>query len=231
MAALRRALAAAERVAITHESPAVRPGSAGETVWAELLIDGLTFDLDGLAPGPGFPIDRPRHLFEAPPELVEKPGEALALGPGQHLAGGRATLPVVRAQLALGAELLRVFPGITALSWPPARCLMGRGFFLSLVDAWLAGGPFPALGLTAFRRALDGAVQSEGLAFFTGQELHFDPVAFPDPVEASRIGVRLVHEMVGLGRLTEPAGLAAPDGAALALRPSRNGRFVRVTRG
>jgi hypothetical protein len=50
-------------------------------------------------------------------------------------------------------------------------------------------------------------------------------------VEASRIGVRLVHEMVGLGRLTEPAGLAAPDGAALALRPSRNGRFVRVTRG
>lgn len=197
----------------------------------ELLIDGMTFDLDGLAPGPGFPAQEVRHRFEVAETVADNPGEGLSLSPGPHIGGARATMPVVRVQVALAAELLRAFPGATAVVWTPARSAMGRSFFLSLADEWLKGGAFPALGLTAFRRALDGAVQSDGLAFFTGQELHFDAIAFPDPVEATRIGIRLINELVDLDALEEPVDLTAPDGSGLRLRPSRNGRFVRVDRG
>ncbi|AKM06876.1 hypothetical protein AM2010_796 [Pelagerythrobacter marensis] len=231
VAALRRALSASGRVAISHESAPPRPAAGDGTVWAELLVDGMTFDLDGLAPGPGFPAGELRHTFEVTEALIANPGEALSLSAGPHIAGARATMPVVRVQMALGAELVRAFPGVTAVVWSPARSVMGRAFFMSLADKWLKGGPFPALGITAFRRALDGAVQSDGLAFFTGQELHFDATAFPDPVEATRIGLRLINVLIDSHALERPIELAAPDGAILTLRPSRNGRFVRVGRG
>ncbi len=231
VATVRRAVEAAEKVAISHGGEEPGGAAGGQALWLELLIDGMTFDLSGMAPGAGYAAAELRNRYEVSPNFGEALGEGLCLLPGPHLAGGRATVPVVRAQAALGAELVRRLPGALAIAWTPARTLVGRDFYLSMIEAWLAGGPFPALGLCAFRQMLGGAVQSEGLAFFTGQELHFDNAQFPDPAAAVRLGLRLVNELVGGGRIAEAVSLTGSEGARVTLRPSGNGRFLRVERG
>lgn len=231
VAAIRRMTAAAEGWTISHDPGEGKGSGSAKRPWLELLIGGMTFDLGGIAPGPAFAAADLRNRFEVPGDFAETLAEALSLSPGPHLAGGRATIPVVRAQAALGAELIHRLPNVVAIAWTPARALLGREFFLSLADNWLAGGPFPALGLTAFRQMLGGAIQSEGLAFFTGQELHFDNALFPDPAAAVRLGLRLVNDLVGNPPLTEPTSLTGPDGSAIELKPSGNARFLRVERG
>jgi hypothetical protein len=235
--AVRAAVQAAGNLAISHDAAAPSDGSDDEALWVEILADGMTFDLAGIAPGPAARGTPPavgtqmRNRYEVPTDFAEAGAEALSLAPGPHLRGGQATIPVVRAQAALGAALVRQFSRVEAVAWVPARTLVGRGFFLSTVEAWLAGGPFPALGLTAFRHTMGGALQSEGLAFFTGQELHFEHGAFPDPVAATQLGMRLVNELVGQGPVATRTAFAGPDGAPVVLEPSRNGRFLRVGRG
>ena len=82
-----------------------------------------------------------------------------------------------------------------------------------------------ALGLTALVPGESG-MTSEGLAFFTGQELE---VAGSDLAQAGRIAVRMVHTLVNHGRLAAPTRLAGPEGEPLLAEPSGDGSRVRVT--
>jgi hypothetical protein len=199
-----------------------------EQVWVELLREGLTFDLHGLAPGAesGFPNVEYRFDLEALPSGFSF--EALSLSPGQHLAGGRRSLPVVKGLLGLARDLTNHFEALEAIVWPPSQSAIGRRFFESIVTAWLEGGPFPALGLTAFRETSDGAMQSVGLDFWIGQELRLEPPLAADRIGATRLGVRIINQLVLAGALTQTEQFFAPDGRALTLRPSKNGKFIRV---
>ena len=202
----------------------------GQQDWIELLIAGLTFDLSGLAPGPGSAFPIIEHRFD----LAEFPApgayETLTLRPGPHLAAGGRSVPVIRVMLALACDLIRYFPALAAIGWGPARCVIGRRFFESVITAWLGGGPFPALGLTAFAPTADGALESVGLEFWIGQELRIEPPLSHDRVAATRLGVRLVNHLVILGGLTADDRITAPDGSRLVLRPSRNRALISVRR-
>jgi hypothetical protein len=90
---------------------------------------------------------------------------------------------------------------------------------------------FPALGLTALAEVGDGGLHSEGLAFFTGQELRIEPELAGDKAAAARLAVRLINELVERGRIDQPERIAGPQGEPLKLAPSENGRFVRVWSG
>jgi hypothetical protein len=105
---------------------------------------------------------------------------------------------------------------------------MGARYFCSVIDEWTAGGAFPALALTAFRPTIDEGLQSVGLSFLTGQEVRLEPALVTDRTAATRLGVRLVNLLVGVGRLDAPELITAPEGGRLRLEPSANGRFVRV---
>lgn len=196
--------------------------------WAELLIDGLTFDIEGFAPG--LPVHVPEIAFRFDCHNILEPSQltALRLVPGPHLSGGERSMPVVRMMLRLACEISSGWPGLVAMGWTPARSMIGPEYFRSIIGAWLDGGPFPALGVTAFKAMTDGALQSEGLDFFTGQELRIEPELAQDKAEATRLAVRLVNQLVPLGRLDGPEIVTAPDGSILRLAPSANGRFVRV---
>ena len=230
-AALRSAVQAAEGLSVSHDAAGPAGADGDEALWLELLSGGMTFDLRGIAPGSGPIVPNLRNRYGIDVDFAERSTEALMLAPGPHLWGGRSTMPVVRAQAAVAAALLRAFPSTLAVSWTPAQTLVGSRIFLSMIDAWLMGGAFPALGLTAFRQTMGSALQSEGLAFFTGQELHFDPLLFPDPGEAARIGVRLVNELVVRAPVDVAIDSAGPEGQPLTITPSPNGRFLRVGRG
>lgn len=233
--ALRRFAATLPGLSISHAPASDRgiaeePAWPGQPLWIELLSDGLTFDLAGLAPRPSCPFPVIEHRFD----LSSLPGpashEVLTLRPGPHLAPGGASMPVMRALLALGCHLVRQFEALEALAWGPARSAIGRRFFESVTAAWLDGGPFPALGLTSFVASIDGALETIGLDFWIGQELRIEPPLATDRVAATRLGIRLVNHLVLSGGLAEEARITAPDGTRLLLRPARQRGRISVWR-
>lgn len=202
----------------------------GQQNWIELLCDGLTFDLAGLAPGSASVFPVIEHCFDFTEIPAPATCDALSIRPGPHLTAGGRSLPVVRAMLALARDLTLCFDDIIALCWSPSRSVMGRQFFETVVTAWLDGGPFPALGLTAFAQTDDGALQSVGLDFWIGQELRIEPPLSNDRVAATRLGIRLVNQLVLGGAITADERILAPDGARLVLRPARDRSVIGVWR-
>ena len=198
--------------------------------WIELLREGLAFDLRGIAPGTQSAF--PEVLYKFDFEQLPKPSlfEALQLSPGPHLRGGERSVPVVKGLLGLARDLIHHFDDLVAVVWPPSSSAIGRRYFESTTTAWIDGGPFPALGLTAFRETIDGALQSEGLDFWIDQELRIEPPLTSDKVAATRLGVRLINQLLLVGGVDGSERIVAPDGTRLVLRTSRNGRFIRVWR-
>ncbi len=168
---------------------------------AELLVQGLTFDCVGLAPGDSAASPEQGALLG----LKQFPaGEALSLQPGPHIAAGAALLPVTQALLGLGAALARL-PGVLAVCWHPAQAWMEPDYFQTIASDWIKGGAFPALGLATLHPLPDGGFRSHGLAFFIGQEL--------------RLEARLNLSPAADGAAGDPAD--RPAGASMAAWPSR----------
>lgn len=198
------------------------PGNAAG--WAELLVTGLTFDVAGLSPGEREAVPSIAHRFGLDWDWRGEALEAVLVRPGEHLAGAAAMVPVVRACVALGAALAD-HTGATAVVWIPAGSAMAPDYFAETIADWQNGGAFPALGLTALVAGPSG-VTSEGLAFFTGQEIE---VCGDDLAQAGRIAVRLIHSLTNHGPLLVPTDLTGPDGETLWAQPSGDGGKVRVT--
>jgi hypothetical protein len=198
--------------------------------WLELLANGLTFDLVGLAPGA--PAEPPPcvHAYALAADVEPFGMEALTVRPGPHLAGGQTMLPVIRSLAWLAATLAQI-EGVRAVAWHPARSWCGPDHFRQGVLRWIEGGVFPGLGLTALAVNPDGGMHSEGLALFTGQELRVEPELTGDKAAGAKMALRLLDYLVEAGRIDAPRLIDGPDGEPLRLEPSANGRFVRAWRG
>lgn len=222
------ALASAESAfSVSHD-----PGSdiaVGRLRWMELISNGLTYDIEGLGGGPPAPMPQLGHRFGLPSDLDGTRLRAVTLRPGGHLAAGGTMLPVIRT-LAFVAARLTGLPAVRAVAWHPARCWSHPEQFRKTVLAWVQGGAFPAFCLAALAPTVDGGMQSEGLALFTGQELRLEPELTGDRARAGKLAVRLLDWLYERGRLAEAERLTADDGVELRLEPSGNGRFVRVWR-
>lgn len=197
--------------------------------WLELLTNGLTFDLQRLAPSEPRAIPGFMNLFDLPGAFNTGACEAVTLEPGPHLEGGQNLLPVIRSQMALGVELCAL-PGIVAVGWNPARSLSSAAHFTRSVTRWLEGGVFPGLGLTALAEQSGGGLRSEGLAFFTGQDIAIGPDVAKDKAGAAKLALRLIHEMVEAGGIAAPERVTGPEGEALLLEPIDKGQVVKVSK-
>jgi hypothetical protein len=210
-------------------APKVAPAEA-EQVWLELLANGLTYDLVGLAPGTAADAPPRAHAYGLAADGEGVRMETVTVRPGPHLAGGHTLAPVVRSLARIGA-MLSAIEGVEAIAWHSARCWSAPGYFREGVLRWIEGGVFPSLGLAALALNPDGGMHSEGLALFTGQEVRIEPELTSDRTAGAKIGVRLIDYLVEAGPIEKPQRIAGPDGAPLRLEPSANGRFVRVWRG
>ncbi len=228
-AAIKAAAAQIPAIRLSHD-PLTDGDLANSAGWAELLRDGLTFDVCGLAPGPAIAFPDITSRVDLDEGASADHMEAIAVLPGPHLTSSARSLPVVRGMLALSCDLVRHFDDLLAVSWSPSQTAIGRRFFESVTTAWLKGGAFPALGLTAFSGTPDGAVQSLGLAFWTGQELRIEPPISHDKVAATRLGTRLVNRLVLAGMVTADERILGPDGTPLVLRPSLDRAMISVWR-
>lgn len=207
----------------------VSVSDAADHAWMELLRDGLTFDCTGLAPAACIQAPNVAHRFDVDPAAELNTMEAIHLAPGAHLAAGGKTLPVIRGLLAITRDLMQHFEDAVAACWPPSQAAIGRRFFDSTISAWLDGGPFPALGLTAFGDESDGSLVSVGLSHFIDQEIRIEPSLASNKLAATRLGIRLINQLVLVGGIDQSERIIGPDGSRLLLHPSRNGKFVRVS--
>jgi len=169
---------------------------AGEG-WAEVLRDGLTFDLRGLSGGPHLPmpeIDLALGVDSASLGDVS----AIQICPGPHLAGAQRLLPVIRVAAALTIALARIGHP-RAICWVPARNAVDPELFNRAVRPWFEGGPFPALALVSLHRIATGGMASEGLKFMIGQEFVLTSDGSKSVEHLGRVALRLVDWLVAHG--------------------------------
>lgn len=202
--------------------------AGSERLLAELVLGGLTFEafVLGLNGSAGGPIYRPLADLRFGTSVDAR--LALILRPGVHLAAVRSALPVVRGQWQLAARLCALLPHVRAVGWPASETLLPPDRFAAASAAWQAGGGLPCPGLLTLRPSLGGALQSAGLALFTGQELRLESDLAQDPAQGSRLGLRIAETLIHRGPLEQPEEFIAPSGASIRLEPSANGRFVRA---
>jgi hypothetical protein len=211
--------------AVTHDAA----WQANGTRWLELLANGLTFDLSGIAPGKPMECGGFSHFFDLSPGIEVRALEAIGLAAGPHLSGGEAMIPVVRSEMWLAMQLCEL-PGVAAVGWSPARALSSPAHFRKSVAAWLDGGVFPGLGLAALNPTALGGIESEGLAFFTGQELRLDPALVEDKAEGAKLALRLMHVLVEAGGIDRAEQVTGPNGEVLELEPVGDGSTVLARR-
>lgn len=197
--------------------------------WVELLASGLTFDLAGLAPAA--PALRPAvsHRFNLAEAVAAEPLEAVSLLPGEHVAAAGAQVTVVRILAGIAARLA-LLPGVRAVCWHPIASWMEPGYFNRIVSAWLAGGVFPALGLTTFQPAGEGRLTTLGMACFTGQELLVDIAPGEPRSETTKLAVRVVDQLVRHGPVQDRMTLVSPAGEPLVVAPEPGGKVLRLWR-
>lgn len=197
--------------------------------WLELVAGGLTFDLRGLAPAAPVQVPAVSHAYgfgeDAPDPAT---CESVDLVASEHIAAGGAQPAVVRRMVGLAADLA-LQTGALGLAWRPAQTLMEPRYFARIVLAWLGGGGFPALGLTAIDPAADGSVLTAGLGWFIGSEMQLEGRAGESRAQTFKLAVRLVDLLVRTGGLDAPLEIPA-DGETLVAEPSRVGGRVMVWR-
>ena len=196
----------------------------------EIVQDGLTYDLYILPRTAGYV--RAEHMPPLHHLCRERHRRAfIVVEPGPHVTTALAMLPVVRTQWQVAEQLCGMTDTVAAVGWGPSEVELPTAVFQAVAKGWVADGIFPPQGLIAINSALGGALQSCGLAHFTGQELRLEAELASDEAHATRLGLRIAETLIHRGPLTEVEQLADPGGGAIRLEPSVNGKFVRVWRG
>lgn len=204
---------------------------AGGRAGVELQAGSLTFDLIGLGDGPAAEPATWRYQLGCDPSVGLDDCESVDLRLGPHIAAGGSIVSIVRGWMECGQVLGDVLPQCRAFVWPPAMLAIGASVFADAMRQWTGRNIFPTRSLIAFNHSFDGAVQSIGLAHFTGQELRMEPPLPSDTAEGERVAAILAGHLALSGRLEETQAVTAPDGSPIVLEPSANRRFVRARRG
>ncbi len=146
---------------------------------------------------------------------------------GEHVAGGERVPAIMQALLGL-AQKLGSWLNAQGLVWHPANLVSGFSYFSEVVSDYLAGGAFPVLTLVNFKVDSLGIVHSNGLSFFSGQELQVANSAM-DQSETMRRVVRIVHDIAVNGPVTEVVKLDGIEkGEVLELLPLSDGGVLEM---
>ena len=200
--AARPGLVELEREAVRGSGFAVSHAPDVSEGWAEILRDGLTFDLHGLAGGMVQPAPTLRAGVGLNPAQVAGMA-ALTLSPGPHLAGAQRLLPVIRIAADLLTTLARIGPA-SAIAWLPAKLLIRIDLFERAVRPWLDGGPFPSPAFVALHPDAEGGLRSVGLNFFTQQEFILKTGSPDKADQLPRVAIRLIDWLVAHGPISSP---------------------------
>lgn len=117
----------------------------------------------------------------------------LAINFGDHVGAGRMSPAVVAHLLELAGHLGEILDAAAVL-WNPARILSGFPYFSEAIGQYRAGGAFPVLALVDFTVVASGGLISNGLSWFSGQELVVESDGL-SVTELMRRAVRISHDI------------------------------------
>ena len=220
---LANAFAGGVDVLVTSQSNPHGDGAGAQAL--ECVTSGLSFDLEPIAPS-----GSARHIEHGfgvdVDDLPVRSGLSILASP--HIGSVADTLPVIRTGASLAADVSRIGDPL-AVVWTPIQSAMEPRYFRQAIASWLDGGSFPALGLTAFRKAPDGGLHSRGLSLFTGQEVRLAPEIAARGANALKIGARVIDRLVEAEPVERETVIALETGERIQLSVSRNRRFVIVS--
>lgn len=201
-------------------------------VLVELNCNGATFDLRnaGMLLHP-WPVRNPASMVNERCDSDPSPAETLSIVPSGHIKSAQTSLPIVKTWWLTAAQLAAQLGNCAGVIWGPSAERISVKDFEEQSDKWNNKGTFPSSGLVRFIDDLDEGLRTNGLSFFTKQELRIEPELVDDRDFAERLGFRLVQTLIHRETLNAVEEFIGPDGSKLKLVPSQNGKFVRVWRG
>ena len=146
---------------------------------------------------------------------------------GDHVDGGERVPAVVQAILGVAAQLGTSLDAVGVM-WHPAHVVSGFPYFCEAVNDYLAGGAFPVLALINFKAEMDGNINTNGLAWLSGQELSIAP-GILNQNDMMRRAVRVVHDIATNGPVKQHVKLSGiePD-EVIELEPLLDMPIVRM---
>lgn len=170
-------------------------GRLGQSMRATLLVSAMTFTAKLEAISDEIAVSR--QIFCNIDRT--KIGCVLTLDFGDHIAGANAVPIIVQTLFSLACQL-GTAASATGLWWHPSQIISGFGYFCDAVDDYELGGAFPVLSTISFDFSDDGVVESNGLAWFSGQEIKLAAPAMGKS-EVMRRVVRIVHDIATNGAI------------------------------
>ena len=193
----------------------------------ELLSEGMIFELYGICPAQAATFE---YFPSDPGELaLNARSDAIVLAPGPHIAAGVNTVPILRRFMEIGAALSDMLPHLEAIRFKPSACDLPPADFVAAIKCWSNGGNFPVPAMISFKSTLDEAFQSRGLAFHNGQELRLEPDTVEELADPLSLGNTLINFLVQRERLSNAEVFTDGDGASYMMKPSANGKTIRVS--
>lgn len=172
-----------------------------------LVWNGLQFSLC-LAELPELAVNAQPILCSSMPTANSN---VFSLNFADHVTGGNRLPEIAQAFLKFAALLVKQL-GPDRVIWTPGNLLVDPGYFAEAVNDYAEGGAFPVLATIQliWSPEKDG-LHTEGLEWFSGQEVHCDVVKGSEQIWLRRI-VRLVHDIATNGPLTTDETVADLDG-------------------
>jgi hypothetical protein len=125
----------------------------------------------------------------------------LSIGLDANLSGGEKTAPIAAALLEIGAYLCQYLTP-AMIAWVPGKIVTDPAYFSEAVTDYVNGGAFPALAVVRFVFSPDdAAVRTEGLVWFSGQELELIGNGLTK-ADLARRAVRLIHDIAVNGPIS-----------------------------
>ncbi|WP_284125273.1 hypothetical protein [Parerythrobacter aestuarii] len=138
---------------------------------------------------------------------------------------------MLRGFLDVAAKLSVSLDACRGVCWAASGTVISCDAFVQLVDRWFKDGVLPDYLFASLKSNSEGALETCGLAYFTGQELEIHPGLVGDRHQASLLALRIVSQLVHRGALTKAEHAIAPDGSVLQLVPTPDGKTVLVGAG
>lgn len=169
---------------------------------AEVIVDAMPFLLTHLTAeetGRKLTVEPCDRLFG---NLSLTGESAIGVVPGDNLASARH-MPEVNRRLLLLGKWIGESLNATAAAWMPSRNLVGFGWFDNAVKQYLTEGRFPAPFHISFSEVRADQVATNGLRYFTGQEIDLHVPPHCGPNEISDRVQQISAELVAHGRIEQ----------------------------
>lgn len=190
---------------------------------------GFALVLRGLAPAAAAVAAMPPHAFAADAAQIGAAQAVVLILRASPVNGALAQPAAVRA-LAEAALAISSAGDCVAVGWRPAQSVMGCAYFARIMEEWLAGGSFPALGLVSLAVTAGGGLASRGLAVVCGQELEVAPDPGMATADRARVAVRFVDHLATNGPLAGSQDVEIDGFGWFTATLTDSGKKVNLTR-